>query len=178
MFYFRINKLRIVDNRENRHIFRVFGDDLAEIKISSFVSTEETRLPEIDELLLTTDERAKRRLVASAILEKAGYTVAVAQDGRKGVEAARRLCPDVILMDLQMPVMDGYDALAAIRALPAPARHVPIIALTANVLARSDAEQRQLEFDGYLAKPLSRSDLLAVVSNAMPTLTSRARQSA
>lgn len=75
MFYFRINKLKIVDNRENRQFLRVFGTDRAEVKINSFITTEETRLPDMDELLVTNDPSRKRELLAAAVAEVVGSRV-------------------------------------------------------------------------------------------------------
>lgn len=75
MFYFRINKLRIVDNRENRQFLRVFGTDRAEVKINSFITTEETQLPDMDELLVTNDPQRKKSLLAAAVAEVVGSRV-------------------------------------------------------------------------------------------------------
>ncbi len=69
MFYFRINKLKIIDNRENRSFLRVFGTDRAEVKINSFITTDETRLPDMDELLATNDPRRKKELLTAAVAE-------------------------------------------------------------------------------------------------------------
>ena len=67
MFYFRINRLKIIDNREERKVLRVFGPDLAEVQIHSFVSTDDTQLPEMDELLYTNDPARRRTLIAAAV---------------------------------------------------------------------------------------------------------------
>jgi signal transduction histidine kinase/ActR/RegA family two-component response regulator len=117
--------------------------------------------------ILLVEDSAANRLVASAMLEKAGYTVAIAENGRAALEAMSNCSADLVLMDLQMPVMDGYDALEAIRALPGPAGETPVIALSANVMAQSDAERPQLSFDAYLAKPLSRTELLDTVARVL-----------
>jgi CheY-like chemotaxis protein len=117
--------------------------------------------------ILLVEDSAANRLVASAMLEKAGYTVAIAENGRAALEAMSNCSADLVLMDLQMPVMDGYDALEAIRALPGPAGETPVIALSANVMAQSDAERQQLSFDAYLAKPLSRTELLDTVARVL-----------
>jgi len=67
MFYFRINKLKIIDNREKRHILRVFGRDRAEVQLNSFITTDETRLPVMDELLASNDPQRQRALLAEAV---------------------------------------------------------------------------------------------------------------
>lgn len=69
MFYFRINKLKIIDNRENRQFLRVLGTDRAEVKINSFITTEDTHLPDMNELLVTNDPGRKRDLLAAAVAE-------------------------------------------------------------------------------------------------------------
>lgn len=75
MFFFRINKLKITDNHENRHVLRVFGADRAEVKLASFIATDQTRLPEMDELLVTRDPRRQRELMASAVAGIVGSRV-------------------------------------------------------------------------------------------------------
>lgn len=117
--------------------------------------------------ILLVEDSAANRLVAAAMLEKAGYRVTVAANGREALDMMSSCRPDLVLMDLQMPVIDGYDALAGIRAMPGRAGDTPVIALSANVMARAEAEQRQLEFDGYLAKPLSRPELLDTLAAAL-----------
>ncbi len=67
MFYFRINKLKIIDNREKGHLLRLFGKDRAEIKLSSFITTDEMDLPGMDELLATNDPQRQRDLLAAAV---------------------------------------------------------------------------------------------------------------
>jgi len=67
MFYFRINRLKIVDNREDRQFLRIFGADRAEVKLNSFITTDETLLPDMDELLQTNDPQRKKNLFAAAV---------------------------------------------------------------------------------------------------------------
>ena len=67
MFYFRINRLKIIDNREKRQFLRVFGSDRAEVKLNSFITTDETQLPDMDELLATTDPRRTKALFKAAV---------------------------------------------------------------------------------------------------------------
>lgn len=132
------------------------------------ISDPDGRLPETargrEANILLVDDSAANRLVASAMLEKAGYSVAIAENGREAMDMVKRHWPDLILMDLQMPVMSGYDALAGIRAMPGRAGATPVIALSANIIARSDADRGQIGFDAYLAKPLSRKELLDTVA--------------
>jgi signal transduction histidine kinase/CheY-like chemotaxis protein len=134
------------------------GDD----PVPADVRIEDEATPASGRILLVEDSAANR-LVASAILEKAGYTVYIAENGEEAVNTARDYPPDVILMDLQMPVMNGYDSARAIRTLPGVTGRVPIIALTANVMARSEATGRAVTLDGYISKPYSRKVLLETV---------------
>jgi signal transduction histidine kinase len=114
-------------------------------------------------VLLAEDVRANQKLVCRA-LEKRGHTVDVARDGHEAVGLAAKKRFDVILMDVQMPGLDGYQATAAIRTLDGRAR-VPIIALTAH--AMPDDRQRCLAagMDDYLAKPLDIRQLIQAVES-------------
>src|SRR2546425_4850636 len=96
------------------------------------------------------------------MLLKRGHQVDVVSNGREAVDAVARERYDVVLMDIQMPEMDGFEATAKIRALP-QGRTLPIIALTAHAL--SGERERCLErgMSGYLAKPFKAHDLFAVV---------------
>jgi two-component system sensor histidine kinase BarA len=128
-------------------------------------------------ILLVEDSEANS-LIASEILAKAGYSVDVAMDGEQAVTAASNGEYDIVLMDLQMPVMDGYDATTAIRQLPPPMCDVPIVALTANVMAESEAAERAIRLDGFLSKPLTKNDLLETVRYWIAVGRSRCDRSA
>ncbi len=125
-------------------------------------------------ILLAEDGKANQ-LVAAAILRKAGYTVELARDGAEAVAAAESGDYDLILMDLRMPLMDGYAATRAIRQIRGPRGRVPIIAMTASVMP-GDAE-RCLEagMDGHLAKPLDRLELLRAVEKVLDSRPRRPR---
>lgn len=114
-------------------------------------------------VLLVEDTPANQKVV-KAILAKRGHRVTVAENGREAVTQCQSTRFDVILMDVQMPVMDGYQATAAIRALENPlARATPIVAMTAHAM-RGDRE-RCLEagMDSYVAKPVDVNQLTEVV---------------
>lgn len=113
------------------------------------------------ELLLIEDEDTMRDLTATA-LELEGYTVRQAADGAAGVEMARRHRPDLILCDVMMPGMDGYEVLATLRADPALAP-VPFIFLTAKG-DKKDLRQGMVSgADDYLTKPVAIDELLAAI---------------
>ena len=113
-------------------------------------------------VLVADDNRINRRLVV-ALLEAAGHTVDVATNGREAVEAVVQTRYDVVLMDAQMPVMDGVQATRRIRGLPAPLNAVPIVALTADAISGAEDRYRGAGMDAYLSKPLSPQTLMATM---------------
>ena len=115
-------------------------------------------------ILLAEDNLVNQR-VAIAMLSSVGYDVETVGNGTAAVSEAMANEYDVILMDCQMPGMNGYDATAAIRALEGSGRHTPIVALTAG--ARTEDRDRCLAggMDDYLSKPISKVDLLAMVAS-------------
>jgi len=104
-------------------------------------------------ILLVEDVDVNRAMVAN-LLGRDGHSVHAVASGLAAVEAAAAGAFDLILMDLHMPGMDGFEATRSIRALPAPINAVSIIALTADVMGRSEAEMREAGFDALLSKPV------------------------
>jgi CheY-like chemotaxis protein len=122
--------------------------------------------PEAGWLLLAEDNPINQK-VAVAMLSSAGYRVDTVLNGREAVVAAGKHPYDAILMDCQMPELNGYEATAAIRAGEGVTRHTPIIALTAGTRAE-DRERCLVEgMDSYLAKPLNKDALVGMVTDAM-----------
>jgi two-component system sensor histidine kinase/response regulator len=115
-------------------------------------------------VLLVEDNVVNRRLVTT-ILTKAGHDVVTAHDGRAAIEAFTRAPLDIILMDLQMPVMGGYEATAEIRRIEAGQRRVPILALTANAMTETQDQCLRSGMDGYVTKPINRGDLLKTIES-------------
>lgn len=113
-------------------------------------------------VLVAEDNPVNQQLI-QVVLRKAGHNVDVAADGHEAVRQARDLPYDLILMDVQMPGLDGYAATGAIRALGGAAGSVPIVALTANALP--DDRQRCLDagMNGYLSKPISFDSLFVMI---------------
>jgi signal transduction histidine kinase/DNA-binding NarL/FixJ family response regulator len=114
--------------------------------------------------VLVADDNAINQRLLAGLLRAAGHSVTVAANGRQAVEAAMLEQFDIVLMDVQMPVMDGIRATSRIRALPPPKRDVPIIALTADALRGAAERYRGAGMDGYLSKPLSAEVLYRTLS--------------
>jgi CheY-like chemotaxis protein len=118
--------------------------------------------------ILIVEDNATNRLIASRMLATLGASVQTAANGAEGVDAVSRERFDIILMDIQMPVMDGVTATRAIRRLPAPAGKTPIIAMTANVFTHQQDGYREAGMTGAVSKPLSPSRLLAEINRLGP----------
>jgi len=112
-------------------------------------------------ILYVEDNPQNMRLVRK-MLSAAGYEMLEAMDGASGVEIAQRQRPDLILMDINLPDIDGIQATALIKA-DLSLRHIPIIALTANAMFGDRERFLEAGCDGYLAKPVSRKELIETV---------------
>ncbi|ADG09275.1 hybrid sensor histidine kinase/response regulator [Caulobacter segnis] len=112
--------------------------------------------------VLLVEDNATNRLIAGRMLEALGAQVSLAEDGVQGVAMAREGF-DLILMDIQMPGMDGVEATQRIRALPAPIGTAPILAMTANAMAHQQAAYVAAGMDGAIAKPLSPTALARAI---------------
>ena len=118
--------------------------------------------------VLLVEDNATNRLIATRMLEALGARVTTADDGVQGVAAAREGF-DLVLMDIQMPRMDGIEATHRIRSLKGPAGAVPILAMTANALAHQQAGYLAAGMDGAIAKPLSPTALAQAIATALIT---------
>ena len=119
--------------------------------------------------VLVVDDNEVNQMVASGILRHLGYAVEVADDGAKGVAAALASRFHAILMDVQMPELDGYAATAEIRRLEGASRHTPIIAMTATASDEERARCLAAGMDDYLTKPMRRADVATVLSTWVPS---------
>lgn len=113
-------------------------------------------------VLIVEDEPQNRKLFKD-LLRKFGYDTLEAADGRQGVALARAEKPDLILMDMQMPVMGGIEATRAIKA-DAATRSIPVVALTAYGTGGQEDEMREAGCDGYITKPISIQTFLQKVA--------------
>jgi len=128
-------------------------------------ATETTGMPSLGLDVLVADDNAINREVALAMLERIACRVIVVEDGSAAVQQAHTRRFDAILMDCQMPGMDGYQATAAIRREEGERGKwtTPIVALTANVLAKDRARCIEAGMDHFLAKPFTHNQLLAIL---------------
>jgi len=113
-------------------------------------------------ILLVEDAEDNRQIVRD-LMESVGYDLIEAEDGVAGVAIAAEHRPDLILMDIQLPVMDGYEACRRIKANPG-LRHIPIIAVTSYARSGDEERTRASGCDGYVAKPFSPRQLLATIN--------------
>jgi len=107
--------------------------------------------------ILYVEDNAANRILVSQVLEGYGYTVVEAVDGLSGIKAAQQEEPDLILMDINIPGMDGYETATRIKSLP-KLKHIPIIALTAMTLAGDRERALTAGCSGYIAKPIDVDD--------------------
>ncbi len=112
--------------------------------------------------ILIVEDNEDNRLIYSQYLAHAGYRVLEAGNGAEGLEVTRRERPDIILMDISMPVMDGLTATRHIKADP-ELRSIPVVALTAHAMATDEQLAREAGCDAYVSKPVMPKDVRAEV---------------
>jgi CheY-like chemotaxis protein len=126
-------------------------------------------------VLLVEDNMVNQKL-ARRILENVGYTVVCAMDGREAVDACAAQHFDLVLMDLQMPHMDGFEATAELRRREAiSGGHLPIVALTANAMAGDRQRCLAAGMDGYVTKPMKRPELFQAIASGLEINAALAR---
>ncbi|HEU0077311.1 MAG TPA: response regulator, partial [Longimicrobiaceae bacterium] len=120
-------------------------------------------------VLVVDDNEAPRRALGY-VLERAGFAVVEAADGEEGVREARRGAPGLVLMDLSMPVMDGWAATRQIqRDRQEAGGRVPVVAITAQILSPLEQSEAALLFDEVLAKPVTAARLIETVERLLAT---------
>jgi len=115
--------------------------------------------------ILVAEDTDMNQMLIRLLLTQDGHTVTIVDNGASAVEAVCRQDFDLVLMDMQMPVMDGVDATLRIRALPDKAGRLPILALTANVMAEELAACRDAGMQGHLTKPIDPNRLRAAIAD-------------
>ena len=118
---------------------------------------------EMGKVILIVEDDFKSRKLFRDLLEFGGYTTLEATDGKEGVEIAVERKPDLILMDIQMPVMDGLEATEILKA-DEKTCEIPIIALTAYAMKGDEERMREAGCDGYMAKPVDTREFLKKIS--------------
>lgn len=111
--------------------------------------------------VLVAEDNQVNQLLFAKMLERLGHTVVTVGDGRQAVETVQGQDFDVVLMDVQMPEMNGVDATRAIRSLPSPVADIPILAITANVMSEQRSAYVAAGMTGCLPKPLTLTELAA-----------------
>lgn len=125
--------------------------------------------------ILVAEDLPMNQELARAMVERAGHRVEIVGDGAQAVRAAAGGGYDLVLMDIQMPVMDGLAATREIRRLPPPAGAVPIVAMTANVLPHQVAEFLAAGMNGHVAKPVKQRELQSAIASALASRPRRER---
>jgi two-component system, cell cycle response regulator DivK len=118
-------------------------------------------------ILVVEDEEDNRQILRD-LLATSGYEMVEAKDGGQALAAVDQHRPDLILMDIQLPIMDGYEATRRIRANPANKR-IPIIAVTSYALSGNESIALAAGCDAYVPKPYSPRELLAKIREFLPT---------
>ena len=113
-------------------------------------------------LILIVEDNEKNMKLVRDVLQVKGYATVEAVTGEDGIRLAAERKPDLILMDIQLPGMNGIDALKVLRADPATAA-IPVIAVTASVMQQDRNLITQAGFDGYIGKPLNLKEFLEAV---------------
>jgi CheY-like chemotaxis protein len=117
--------------------------------------------------ILCIDDDHDQRMLISFLLERNGFDVQAAHSGQQGVETAQTWIPDLILMDLMMPGMNGFQAAEILRADPRT-RHIPIVALTAYGEEKMRDRARQVGINDFVLKTILPADLLETIRQHLP----------
>lgn len=112
--------------------------------------------------VLLVEDNEQNRYLATFLLEKSGYRVVAESDGPHGIETARGLQPDLVLLDIQLPTMDGYAVAVALRAIES-LRDTPIIAVTSYAMAGDRERSLNAGCSGYIEKPINPDTFVAEI---------------
>ena len=124
--------------------------------------------------ILVIEDNEQNLYLVTFILEKHGYEVIQARDGQEGIDLADRTNPDLILLDIQLPLMDGYAVARALRSNPA-LTEVPIVAVTSYAMAGDREQILAVGCTGYIEKPINPSTFMAEVEQHLPNRSSSTR---
>jgi CheY-like chemotaxis protein len=119
--------------------------------------------------ILLAEDNPVNQKVAVLLLQRDGHSVVVADNGRRALEALEKASVDLVIMDVQMPEMDGYEATTSIRkAEETTLRHVPILAMTAHAMKGDQERCLAVGMDGYVSKPIRPDDLRQAIEALVP----------
>jgi CheY-like chemotaxis protein len=144
------------------------GAEAAEAELRTLVKARAAPLR-----VLVADDNETNQLVATSLLAKLGIASDVAENGVLAVSAVRDGAYDLVLMDMQMPEMDGLEATRTIRALAGDKARIPIVGLTANAFGDDRRRCRETGMDGFLAKPVRKHELARGIAEALTTAPRR-----
>lgn len=119
----------------------------------------------MNKILIVEDNEDNLKLF-KVIVESGGHAAILARDGKEAVETAKKEIPDIILMDIQMPKMNGLEAAKILKSNQSTAK-IPIIALTAYAMTEEKEKLGKEWFDGYIAKPAGVKDILKVIDETV-----------
>jgi CheY-like chemotaxis protein len=144
--------------------------DALERRVAARESAARAQTPAVEKRfrILVADDNAVNRKLLSAMVSKLGYQVSVVPDGAQAVQAVRGDTYDLVLMDWQMPVMDGFEASQAIRELEGARAQTPIVALTANAMPGDRERCLAAGMDDYLSKPIRQDALAETLARHLP----------
>ena len=117
--------------------------------------------------ILVVEDQEDNRQILRDLLGSADYEMTEAENGEEALAAVVRDKPDLILMDIQLPIMDGYEATRRIKAMP-EYKNIPIIVVTSYALSGDEGKAREAGCDAYVTKPYSPRALLAKIREYMP----------
>jgi two-component system sensor histidine kinase/response regulator len=153
----------------------IFAQSASGSQLQPLITRHELRVrrARTNNRILLAEDNAVNQKVATKILEKLDYRVDVAADGQAAVNAWQTGRYDLILMDCQMPELDGYEASREIRHREGDGQHIPIIALTAHAMKGAEEECLAAGMDAYLTKPIDRDELDTLLARFLPETADR-----
>lgn len=120
-------------------------------------------------LILLVEDIRPNQMIATSLLKRGGYDVDLAENGKQALEAVLQKDYDLVLMDLAMPVMNGFDATGAIRKLPGKKGQVPVVALSANDVPADRKRCIDIGMQDFIGKPINVTELLGKVEKYILT---------
>jgi two-component system cell cycle response regulator DivK len=121
----------------------------------------------MSKLILAVEDQEDNMQILRDLLTSAGFEIIEAENGEEAIAAVAKRRPDLILMDIQLPIIDGYEATRRIKADPT-LRSIPIIAVTSHALSGDEEKAKAAGCDGFVPKPYSPRQLLAKVREFLP----------